>query len=70
MLSIRHDAQRRLPDTPPGGAAGPQSISVNENADRRGNVGFVDGHGDYFTRRDAHSRKHFGPKYVGGDPLE
>ena len=70
MLAIRHDSKRTLPDTPPGGSKGPQSITVNENVDRRGNAGFVDGHGDYISRRDAHSRKHYGPKYVAGDPLE
>ena len=66
MVAIRHDGQRTLPDTPPGGSAGPQPIDVNENADRKGNVGFVDGHADYISRRDAHSRRMFGPKYVGG----
>ena len=70
MVAIRHDSKRTLPDTPPGGANGPQSITVNENVDRRGNAGFVDGHGDYISRRDAHSRKHYGPKYISGEPLE
>jgi prepilin-type N-terminal cleavage/methylation domain-containing protein/prepilin-type processing-associated H-X9-DG protein len=63
MLAIRHDQSRTQPDTPPGGSAGPQAIEVNQNVDKRGNAGFVDGHADYITRREAHNQPRFDPKY-------
>lgn len=67
LLSIRHDSQRRSPDTPPGGTAGPQTIDVNENAERKGNCGFVDGHAEYVSRREAHSPEYFVPQLKEGE---
>jgi prepilin-type N-terminal cleavage/methylation domain-containing protein/prepilin-type processing-associated H-X9-DG protein len=62
MVAIRHDAKRVIPDNiPTAGPSGP--IETNVNVDRRGNVGFVDGHADYLSRREAHSRSTFSPKY-------
>ena len=56
MLAIRHDTKRKLPD-PPGVPLVPQ------NAERRGNVAFADGHADYVSRRYVHSLTHVLPQY-------
>jgi prepilin-type N-terminal cleavage/methylation domain-containing protein/prepilin-type processing-associated H-X9-DG protein len=61
MLAVRHDRQRipRLDDR------GPPSrfASMRNNNDRRGNVAFADGHGDYVTRQYCHDVAHLMPKY-------
>jgi prepilin-type processing-associated H-X9-DG protein len=68
MLAIRHDSKRELPDDPPPAGSGKtieqydQSIG-HHNYDRKGNVAFVDGHGDYVPRTFAHDRAHYSPKY-------
>jgi prepilin-type processing-associated H-X9-DG protein len=73
MLAIRHDTKKVLPDDP---VIGPNSITDpppatpgapggNRNVDRRGNCGFVDGHAEFMSRREAHSDAHYIPKYVG-----
>jgi prepilin-type N-terminal cleavage/methylation domain-containing protein/prepilin-type processing-associated H-X9-DG protein len=59
MLSIRHDGTKRTPDDPP--PVGGGKIEVNVNVDKKGNVGYVDGHGDYITRREAHDATHYVP---------
>jgi len=51
LLAIRHDRSRVEPD-PPG------LPSTSPNADRRGNVAFADGHGDYAARRYVHDLSH------------
>jgi prepilin-type processing-associated H-X9-DG protein len=65
ILSIRHDAQRRNPDTVPNASmANPQNtIEFQVNKDRKGNVAFVDGHADYVPRNYAHTRAHYDPKF-------
>jgi prepilin-type N-terminal cleavage/methylation domain-containing protein/prepilin-type processing-associated H-X9-DG protein len=62
MVAIRHDSKRTEPDDP---VIGPNTIDTNPNADRRGNCGFVDGHAEFMSRREAHSDAHYIPKYVG-----
>jgi prepilin-type processing-associated H-X9-DG protein len=64
MVAIRHDSTRTMPDDFPNPTAR-EPIEVNVNVDKRGNCGFVDGHGEYISRRDAHSRTYYDPKYVG-----
>jgi prepilin-type N-terminal cleavage/methylation domain-containing protein len=44
-LAIRHDRRKRLPD---------DSSNWINNLDRRGNVGFLDFHGEYAPRREVH----------------
>ena len=56
MLAIRHDRQRKNPD-PPGIPLVPQ------NAERRGNVAFADGHADYVSRKFVHNISHVLPNY-------
>ena len=43
-LSIRHDRKRVLPDS-----------NQEANMDRRGNVSFADGHGEFLSRRDMYT---------------
>jgi prepilin-type N-terminal cleavage/methylation domain-containing protein/prepilin-type processing-associated H-X9-DG protein len=64
MVAIRHDGKRAMPDDFPDPTQR-RPIEDNINVDRRGNCGFVDGHADYVSRRDAHSRNYYDPKYVG-----
>ena len=54
-LSIRHDRQRRLPDT-----------NQAANWDRRGNVLFADGHGDFVNRRMTWDPANFEPRLNAG----
>jgi len=51
-LAIRHDYKKRLPD---------DSTNWSKNLDRRGNVGFLDGHAEYVTRRVAHTSANLMP---------
>lgn len=60
MVSIRHEAQRAEPDSV---VIGPNLITTNPNVDKRGNCGFVDGHAEFMSRRDAHSDAHYIPKF-------
>jgi prepilin-type N-terminal cleavage/methylation domain-containing protein/prepilin-type processing-associated H-X9-DG protein len=62
MVAIRHDGKRAMPDDFPDPTA-QQPIEANINVDRKGNCGFVDGHADYVTRREAHSQAFYDPKY-------
>jgi prepilin-type processing-associated H-X9-DG protein len=50
MLSIRHDKLRILPDDVPNAAGPIKTIDQQVNRERKGNVGFVDGHADYVRR--------------------
>ncbi|HZZ42463.1 MAG TPA: prepilin-type N-terminal cleavage/methylation domain-containing protein [Tepidisphaeraceae bacterium] len=50
MLAIRHDNKRVNPDDIVSGASTITKISDQVNCQRKGNVGFVDGHGEYITR--------------------
>jgi prepilin-type N-terminal cleavage/methylation domain-containing protein/prepilin-type processing-associated H-X9-DG protein len=43
LLAIRHDFNRKRPDQ-----------GLTNNADRRGNVAFCDGHAEYYDRRTMH----------------
>jgi prepilin-type N-terminal cleavage/methylation domain-containing protein/prepilin-type processing-associated H-X9-DG protein len=45
LLAIRHDFNRRRPDQ-----------GLTNNAERRGNVAFCDGHAEYMDRRTLHTR--------------
>jgi prepilin-type N-terminal cleavage/methylation domain-containing protein/prepilin-type processing-associated H-X9-DG protein len=49
LLSVRHDSKKVQPDDRT------QAIGTHRNADRRGNVAYVDGHAEYVSRREAHS---------------
>jgi prepilin-type processing-associated H-X9-DG protein len=51
LLAIRHDRKRVEPDD--------RDIAIqgSPNAERRGNVAFVDGHAEYISRVEAHSFK-------------
>lgn len=62
MLAIRHDRQRVQPDNVPDPLTH-RPIDDNVNKYRKGNVAFVDGHGDYVDRMFAHDRSHYDPKY-------
>ncbi len=67
MLAIRHDSKRINPDpVVSSNLAAPFNdvkSSVYPNRDRKGNVGFVDGHGEYVARSYASSQAHFDPKF-------
>jgi prepilin-type N-terminal cleavage/methylation domain-containing protein/prepilin-type processing-associated H-X9-DG protein len=66
MVSIRHDSQRVNPDKKVIGpnklTGNPDPNNDNNNPDRRGNCGFVDGHADFISRREAHSDAHYIPR--------
>ncbi len=47
LLSIRHDARRKFPDTEQNG--------LSDNGERRGNVAFCDGHAEYIERLTLHT---------------
>jgi len=53
-LSIRHEYKKALPD---------DSTNWLKNIDRRGNVTFLDGHGELVSRRTAHSTGNLTPEY-------
>jgi prepilin-type N-terminal cleavage/methylation domain-containing protein/prepilin-type processing-associated H-X9-DG protein len=56
LLEIYHDHSRVLPDV--------ATVAVPmPNADRRGNVAFLDGHAEYATRFFVHNYKHIMPRY-------
>ena len=57
LLCIRHDRKKAKPDA---GWAMPKL----PNADRRGNVNFVDGHAEFQTRKYVHDRAHIDPNYT------
>ena len=61
MLAIRHDSKRINPDPAPS-SVGQEKIENQVNRERKGNVGFVDGHADYVSRLYASSREHYDPK--------
>jgi prepilin-type processing-associated H-X9-DG protein len=61
MLAIRHDNKRVQPDDVP--APGTGKIEDQVNRERKGNVAFVDGHGEYVSRLYAHDRAHYDPKF-------
>jgi prepilin-type processing-associated H-X9-DG protein len=63
LVSIRHDRQRIEPDPVPNAAGPLKLIEDQPNKDRKGNVAFVDGHAEYMTRLEAHSRPHYDPKF-------
>jgi prepilin-type N-terminal cleavage/methylation domain-containing protein/prepilin-type processing-associated H-X9-DG protein len=68
MVAIRHDSKKVLPDNPvigPNSITDPDPTKGNVNLDRRGNCGFVDGHAEFMSRREAHSDGRYIPKYVG-----
>jgi prepilin-type N-terminal cleavage/methylation domain-containing protein/prepilin-type processing-associated H-X9-DG protein len=56
FLSIRHE-RKAAPDNFNTATA----IATDPNADKRGNAGFVDGHAEFITRREAHSADHLKP---------
>jgi prepilin-type N-terminal cleavage/methylation domain-containing protein/prepilin-type processing-associated H-X9-DG protein len=57
LLCIRHDRKKAKPD------AG-WSFPKLPNADRRGNVNFIDGHAEFQTRTYVHDRGHIDPLYT------
>ncbi|MDB5318713.1 MAG: putative major pilin subunit [Phycisphaerales bacterium] len=57
LLAIRHDRDKVLPDDR--GVV----VATSPNAQRRGNVVFVDGHADYLPRNYVHDTPHWDPKY-------
>jgi len=63
MLAIRHDRTRKQPDDPPSGAGPIKLIEDQQNKDCKGNVGFCDGHGEYISRLEAHSKDHYAAKF-------
>jgi prepilin-type N-terminal cleavage/methylation domain-containing protein len=56
LLCIRHDRNKAKPD------AG-WSFPNIPNIDRRGNVNFVDGHGEFVSRKYVHDRAHVDPSF-------
>jgi prepilin-type N-terminal cleavage/methylation domain-containing protein/prepilin-type processing-associated H-X9-DG protein len=63
MLAIHHDRNRKNPDDPPSAAGPIKLIEDQVNKDCRGNVGFADGHGEYITRLEAHSKDHYAARF-------
>ena len=59
-VAARHQARRAQ-------AKGPGAFTSQINEDAKGNVTFVDGHGEYFTRLDALRRRHSGRPYPDPD---
>ena len=59
LLAIRHDRQRRMPDSVMGAPTHYDPV----NRDRRGNVAFCDGHVDYVSREDFHDKKTYDPAH-------
>ncbi len=53
LLAVRHDRPKHLPDDP--------TTGISQNGDRRGNVGFVDGHAEFMSRSDLHTPFHYDP---------
>lgn len=53
LLSVRHDRRKRVPDS---------GNNPLPNPDLRGNVLYVDGHGEFATRLDAHQEVRVNPK--------
>ena len=53
MLAIRHDRKRILPDNP--------TTGITVNGERRGNVGFCDGHAEFLDRRTVHTPTYYDP---------
>jgi prepilin-type N-terminal cleavage/methylation domain-containing protein len=62
MVSIRHDSKRVNPDDAPAAGSG-LGIETQINCQRKGNVAGIDGHADYVSRRCAHDRAHYDPKF-------
>ena|SRR5688572_5186722 len=62
LLSIRHDRQRIEPDPVPTAAGPIKLIEEQPNRERKGNCAFVDGHGEYLSRIQAHNRNRYDPK--------
>ena len=56
LIAIRHDRLKVFPDPRA------QAIASHPNAQRRGNVVFVDGHADYVPRIFAHDPRHWDPR--------
>ena len=63
MLAIHHDRNRKQPDDPPSAAGPIKLIEDQQNKDCRGNVGFCDGHAEYITRLEAHSKDHYAARF-------
>ena len=59
-VAARHQARRAQ-------ARGPGAFTSQINEDAKGNVTFVDGHGEFFTRLDALRRRHSGRPYPDPD---
>jgi prepilin-type N-terminal cleavage/methylation domain-containing protein len=57
FLSIRHERKKRGVDS----FGTPVVIRTSPNAEKRGNAGFLDGHGEYISRVEAHSADHLKP---------
>ena len=57
IVSVRHDHNAIMPDPRA------QVIQGSPNAQRRSNVIFFDGHGDYVSRLFAHDQPHYDPTY-------
>ena len=53
LLSIVHDRRRASDDT---------GYNPLNNPERKGNVGFVDGHAEYMQRVEAHRARRINPK--------
>ena len=54
FLAIRHDRRKFLPDDP---------ANWLKNVERRGNVIFLDFHGEYISRREAHDQRNLIPEF-------
>jgi prepilin-type N-terminal cleavage/methylation domain-containing protein/prepilin-type processing-associated H-X9-DG protein len=63
LLAIRHDRTRKHPDDVPN-AAGPLKLIEDQvNRECKGNVGFVDGHAEYISRMEAHSKAYYAARF-------
>ena len=63
LLAIRHDRTRKQPDDVPTAAGPIKLIEDQQNKDCKGNAGFVDGHAEYITRLEAHSKERYAAKF-------
>ena len=64
MLSAKHETIRVVSKSKAGGA----NTTANNDLSIRGNVVFVDGHGDFMSRRDSLRQRHSGNPYI--DPKD
>ena len=63
LVAIRHDRTRKQPDDVPNAQGPLKLIEDQQNKDCKGNVAFVDGHAEYITRLEAHSKDHYAARF-------